>query len=77
MSITAEKNYDFIDILIADFIEDNCTLEKKIKILEEKNEILEKQLSLLQTKVIVDKQNINDSYWNIIKQEFTTTFYNR
>lgn len=29
MTITADKNYNFIDILIADFVADNCTLKKK------------------------------------------------
>jgi hypothetical protein len=29
MTITAYKNYNFIDILIADFVADNYTLEKK------------------------------------------------
>ena len=89
MSITTNKNYDFIDILIADFVADNCTLEKKVKILEKKNEILEKQLSLIKKKVILEKQNknnnlelddqqyINNSYWSMIKKEFTTTFKNK
>lgn len=82
MTITAYKNYNFIDILIANFVADNCTLEKKIK-------ILEKQLSLIKKKVILEKQNennnlelddqqyINNSYWSMIKKEFTTTFKNK
>ena len=76
------KNFNFIDILIANFVADNCTLEKKIK-------ILEKQLSLIKKKVILEKQNennnlelddqqyINNSYWSMIKKEFTTTFKNK
>jgi hypothetical protein len=82
MTITTDKNYNFIDILIANFVADNCTLEKKIK-------ILEKQLSLIKKKVILEKQNennnlelddqqyINNSYWSMIKKEFTTTFKNK